>query len=139
MKLDVLYKLINTKLAGEQLSGAYLLPLMDEVIDDINNQLNSIFPTFSEFLADSENVTEQDYTFFPAQYLRTVVVYGAATKFYSVDEEGISPAMEFSANYNKYLYMMLRDYAERVPEEFQAQSQGYLAPDPKYDRGIWLV
>lgn len=140
MQITVMCSLINQKLAGERLSEMNLLPLMDEVMIDINNQLNSTFPLFSDFKADVEtNGPDFNYSLFPDKYLRTVVVYGAATKFYSIDEEGISPAEDFSGQYMKYLFMMLRDYADKVPEEYQDDAQGFITPNPLLDRGIWLL
>jgi len=138
MKLSILCGLINVKLAGEQLPQATLLPLIDEVIDDINDQLNSIFPVMSDFAADNANGPDYDYNLFPDRYLRKVVVYGAAAKFYSIDEEGIGPAEDFTLRYSQNLYYMIRDYTSQVPLAYQAGAQGFIEDDDTTDVGIYV-
>lgn len=124
MKLKDLVKLTNRYLAGEQLTYNRLVPFFDEVIDDINNQLNSTFPTFSSLEFDSLESEEAIYYYFPDSYLRTVVAVGAAHKFYEMDEEGMSQDDDFSQKYRANLFYMLRDYIDKVPPYFRATYNG---------------
>lgn len=114
MRITNIVKLINDKLAGELLSKSELIQFMDNVIDDINEQLNSCFPAFSELKPE-----QTDYDFFPDKYIRSVVVQGAAWYYYVTDEEGSPAAAQYQALYQKSLFMMLRDYSEFVPIEYQ--------------------
>lgn len=114
MLINDLVKSINNKLAGEMLSYNELRPHLNTVIDDINTQLDARYPTFT----DVEDTGE--YTAFPDNYLRTVVVPGAAWYYYVVDEEGSPAAQQFSMDYSRNLFMMLRDMVDRVPIEYQA-------------------
>lgn len=120
MNINNIVKGINDELAGELLTYNNLEPFLDQVIDDINTQLDSTFPVFSEFTF--ENYPEQypNYNFFPEKYIRNVVIKGAAYKWFVVDEEGIPTAQQFQYNYTDNLFYMLRDYLESVPEEYQA-------------------
>ena len=105
---------VNTLLAGERHSLFELTPFLDNVIDDINAQLNSTFPAFSEI---SQGKAEYDY--FPDRYIRSVVCVGAAWYYYTTDEEGISSAPQYLQDYDRGLFNMLRDYFNLVPEEYQ--------------------
>lgn len=110
---------INQELAGELLTYNELKPFLDQVIDDINSDLDACFPSFSDFT--SENYPQYpDYNFFPDNYIRSVVIKGAAYKFYVMDEEGIPTAQQYQYNYIDNKFLMLRDYLEDVPEEFRA-------------------
>ena len=84
MKLEQLTRLTNLKLADELLSYVELLPYFNMVIDDINAVLNAQFPSFPEPPLETD-----EYTAIPDKYIRTVVVPGAAYKYYVVDEEGV--------------------------------------------------
>lgn len=125
MQISILVSLINHKLADELLSQTQLLMHMDSVIDDINAQLNTVFPTFSEVIAE-EGVNDPEYTHIPDKYLRSVVVVGAANKYYEVDEEGNQTAPLFAQDYRQNLFYMLRDYSMSIPERYQAEEQGVL-------------
>lgn len=114
MLLTELRTLINMKLAGERLSYPEMRPLLDEVIDDINQELNTIYPAFSELPNDADK-----YQYFPERYMRSVVVVGVAHKFYVQDEEGVSNASEFEARYIKNLFLFCRDYRSSVPDEYK--------------------
>lgn len=109
---------VNAKLAGETLTYNQMHLFLDEVVDEINAELNATFPVFSDF---PENF---DYEFFPDRYIRSVVLCGAAYKFYVTDEEGILTAQQYAYDYANHLFLMKRDYSELVPEEFQAASTG---------------
>lgn len=111
---------VNAKLAGETLTYNQLRLFLDETIDDINAALNAKFPVFTG-LTDSA-----DYNFFPDKYIRSVVITGAANKFYVTDEEGIMTAQQYSYDYSDRLFIMKRDYSCRVPEEYQEGLQGYV-------------
>ena len=125
MHIQVLVNLINHKLADELLSQTQLLMHMDSVIDDINAQLNSTFPTFSEGI-QKEGVNNPDYQYIPDKYLRSVVVVGAATKYYEIDEEGNITAQLFAQDYRQQLFYMLRDFSMSIPEEYRAKDQGII-------------
>lgn len=121
MKIDDIVKGINDELAGELLTYNELKPFLNQVIDDINTQLDSNFPAFTDFNNENYPDLYPDYNFFPERYIRSVLIKGAAYKFYVVDEEGIPTAQQFNYNYQDNLFYMLRDYLEDVPEEFKAE------------------
>lgn len=129
MHIANLVNLINHKLADELLSQTQLLMHMDSVIDDINAKLNTMFPTFSEVIA-KEGVNNPDYQAIPDKYLRSVVVVGAAHKYYEVDEEGNASAQQFAEDYQAQLFYMLRDYSMSIPSEYRVDTiQGVIALD----------
>ena len=66
MKLAMIIKDINTKLAGEMLSYAELRVFLDSAIDDINAKLNTRFPVFSTL-----GPTDTDYTAIPDAFHKT--------------------------------------------------------------------
>lgn len=105
---------VNTLLAGERHSLMELTPFLDSAIDNINSQLNSTFPAFSEL---PQGKAEYDY--FPDRYIRSVVCVGAAWYYYTTDEEGISSAPQYQYDYDRGLFNMLRDYFNLVPEQYQ--------------------
>jgi hypothetical protein len=109
--------LINEKLAGEQLTYNDLKQFMDNVIDDINSKLNTIYPAFSELEG-----YDVDYNMFPDRFIRSVVVPGAAWYYYVADEEGSPTAQQYNADYNKGLLTMQRDMLYNIPVEYQADS-----------------
>ena len=125
MTISKIVKRINEELAGELLTYGELETFLDQVIDDINHQLDSKFPAFSDFSAETYPDRYPNYNFFPEEYIRNVVIKGAAYKFYVMDEEGIPTAQMFQYNYQDQLFLMLRDYLEYVPEEFK--KDGYSA------------
>lgn len=127
MKLSEIVNRTNEKLAGETLVYQQLKVFFDEVIDDINAKLNSTFPAFSEVYTTEALNEDKAYDFFPDKYIRTVVVLGAAYKFYCTDEEGIATAQQYGFDYATNLFIMERDYSNLVPEEYQANGQGYLS------------
>ena len=110
---------------------------VDEVIDEINDRMQTAFPTFSEwndFVIDynDTHAEEEDfvpldpekYTAFPAKYLRRVVAVGAALKFFTNDEEGEQVAGRFYIEYEQALGIMLRDYTNKVSDIFLAEEGG---------------
>jgi hypothetical protein len=115
MLIENIVVAINTKLAGERCSYAKLRPYMDSVIDDINSQMNTIFPAFTELPAAAT-----EYNAFPDKYIRSVVTFGAAYYFYQTDEEGIDSANAYLAKYKENMFYMFRDYLAQVPEMYQA-------------------
>lgn len=124
MLVSEIVKRVNQELAGEQLVYTKLKPFLDSVIDDINTNLNSIFPTFSDLGTALDGGTVMDYDFFPDKYIRSVVIKGAAYKFYVMDEEGESIAQQYAVDYQTNLFYMVRDYIDKVPEEYQSDSTG---------------
>ena len=124
MKVIDIVKLSNKYLSGEQLTYPKLLPFLDAVIDDINSELNATYPSFTS-LAIASNPTDDDrYDFFPDNYIRSVVCIGAASKFYTTDDEGIISAEGYEVTYRQNLFYMQRDYIEHVPRIFQSDSTG---------------
>lgn len=137
MNVDKIMALITVKLADDYIPAEYLIPFMDEVIDEINSSLNSCYPSFTEFIGGDFTKIYLDYNCIPDQYLRTVVVYGAATKWYSQDEEGIGTAVEYSKKYDEHKFFMLRDHSSQVPAAYRAQPTGFYESKPEYERGVF--
>ena len=128
MKYNVLVSLISKHLADEIVSEGEMLSYIDRVIDDINTRLNTIFPTFTEYKEDNKELTAEllDYTAIPDKYLRSVVVPGAAYKYYTTDEEGSYAAPKYEEEYRTALFYMERDFSFRIPEQYRADEQGYV-------------
>lgn len=124
MLVNDIVKRVNQELAGEQLVYTRIKPFLDEVIDDINANLNSTFPTFSDLGESVEGGLVTDYNYFPEKYIRSVVIKGAAYKFYVMDEEGEQIAQMYNYDYQRALFHMVRDYIDQVPEEYQSDSTG---------------
>lgn len=108
---------------------------LDEVIDDINTALNATFPTFSELGDNIEFTGDAEYNFFPDKYIRSVVCKGAASKFYTMDEEGSPTAEQYAMEYSAALFYMTRDYLELVPEMYRSESTGSVIFDEKFRTG----
>lgn len=63
MLISTMVNKVNTALAGEMLDYEELIDLMDDVIDDVNNKMNTCFPAISEWAAfvDGQNaIIERD-------------------------------------------------------------------------------
>ncbi len=120
---------INQQLADEQFPYSQLERYMDAVIDDINDTLNSSFPVFSELRAENDNIVPTEYSYFPDKYIRSVVIKGAAYKYYIMDEEGMATAEAYQYEYSNALFIMQRDYQDFVPEEYQADRPGAVTVD----------
>lgn len=134
MLIKDIVKAINGALAGEMCTYSDLKQFMDHTIDDINAQLNSKYPAFSEL-----GSYDTDYNMFPDRYIRTVVVPGTAWYYYVADEEGTPTAQQYQMDYNKGLFLMLRDMLYNVPEVYQADSlQGSVEFAFNGDQGIEL-
>lgn len=129
MKYNTLISLISKHLADEIVGESEMLSYMDRVIDDINNKLNTTFPTFTEYKESSAGITNDilDYQVFPDKYQRSVVVPGTAFKYYTTDEEGMYAAPKYEEEYKEGLFHMLRDYSNNIPEEYRANDQGYVS------------
>lgn len=127
MTINNIVKRINEELAGELLVYSELETFLDQVIDDINHDLDTCFPVFSEFNMETYPDRYPDYNFFPEQYIRNVVIKGAAYKFYVMDEEGIPTAQMYQYNYQDQRFYMLRDYLEEVPDEFRRKGASAVA------------
>ena len=147
MKIIEIVKLVNKYLAGEQLTFKKMTPFLDAVIDDINSELNSTYPPFSSLelqIGEFPSKTDE-YSHFPDHYIRSVVCLGAASKFYTTDEEGIMSAEGYEALYRQNLFYMLRDYIEKVPCEYRADYTGsvrqaeerYVENHIPFDFHIW--
>ena len=132
MIIKTVKDLVNSRLAGEQLTYSTLKPYLDAVVDEINSKLHSKFKVFSEVSNLDTNV---DYNEFPDKYIRTVVAVGAAAKWYIDDEEGIDTAAALLQQYNNNLFVMMRDYGPLVPVDKQADDgSGYLS-NPNCPKG----
>lgn len=137
MRVGQIVNLINKHLADEFCSVAELTNYMDRVIDDINTRLNSKFPTISEVIAAAGNTTDPDYNMFPDKYIRSVLVVGAAYKYYITDEEGNVTAQQYGAEYNQNLFYMERDYSFSIPEIYRESEQGFVN-NPDSEVGVWF-
>lgn len=152
MYISDLMQRISHKLQGCNVSQTELLGHMDGVIDDINTRMNTRFPTYTEaikkiFISQTQftpgfspntpglspnaqgvspAMINIDYTYIPDKYQRSVVIVGAALKFYEADEEGNQSAQVFRENYNEALYFMIRDFSFNVPKEYQEDNQGFI-------------
>ena len=132
---------MNNTLAGETLTLKEMLPHLDFAIDDINDTLNTIYPTFSELLLKEPETKE--YTCFPDRYIRRTVISGAAWNYYVVDEEGLQTAIQYQADFEKGKFIMQRDLLYSIPKEYQAPiARGYVIGDRSNDtvgeRGLEL-
>ena len=132
MKIVDLVKLTNKYLAGEQLVYTRLLPFFDQVIDDINSQLNSTYPSFSSLEYDVFYPENAVYDYFPDSYVRSVVALGAAYYFYVMDEEGIETATKYEQKYLENLFFMVRDYIDHVPPMYQSENNGSVFVNEDY-------
>jgi hypothetical protein len=110
--------LISKHLGDDLVSAAEMLGYIARVIDDINIQLDTCFPTFTEAQETYGN-DNTDYIAFPDKYIRTVVVPGAAFKYYVTDEEGNQAAVKYEEDYRQGLFYMLRDYSSQIPAEYR--------------------
>jgi len=113
MLIKDIIRLANKKLIDEQYSYAELEPYLDDAIDAINRELNSIYPAFSEAPGAS------DYNYFPARYIRTVVVPGAVYHRYLTDDGGVAEATGIYQQFMEGMFYMVRDYHAIVPTEYQ--------------------
>lgn len=139
MLLKDIQKLMNNTLAGETLTLNEMLQHLDFAIDEINDTLNSTYPTFSELIAKEPEAKE--YAFFPDRYIRRVVIPGAAWNFYVVDEEGLQTSVQYQIDFEKGKFIMQRDMLYKVPTQYQApDTQGFVVGDRANDivgeRGI---
>lgn len=123
MRVSDIVSGVNTKLAGETLTLNQMRLFLNECIDDINADLSAKFPSF-DGMSDGD-----DYTAIPDNYIRSVIIPGAAYKFYVTDEEGSPIAMRYQYDYLDRKFLMLRDFAERVPEEYVDTDKGYVIDD----------
>ncbi len=114
MLLTQIVKKINHRLDGETLPYRELVDHLDAVIDNINETLNTVYPVFSDL---PEEATE--YAYFPDRYIRSVVIPGAALRFYITDEEGGNPPPGYTVEYQGALFRMLRDFLHMVPDEWK--------------------
>lgn len=130
MLLENIKQIVNTLLAGERHTYNELIVYLDKTIDDINSQLNSTFPAFSELPKG-----KAEYDYFPDRYIRSVVCVGAAWYYFTTDEEGISTAPQYLQDYDRGLFIMLRDYFNYVPEEYQQDSLTALVMDHDLRQG----
>lgn len=128
MKYNTIIGLISKHLADELVSESEMLDYMDRVVDDINTRLNATFPTFTEFKEQNKDIDPilLDYTPIPDKYIRSVVIPGAAFKYYTTDEEGNYAAPKYAEEYELGLFYMVRDFSFSIPAEYQADEQGYV-------------
>ena len=120
MLLSAILQRTNDLLAGETLSYFELRPHFDSVIDDINQQLSTVFPNFTEVSSVTPTGTLTEYVEIPDRYIRSVVCLGAAVHFYMSDEEGGQPPAGYMNKYRENLFYMLRDYLPLVPDSYKA-------------------
>lgn len=125
MNIPDIVKNINQMLAGELCTFAELLPHLDYTIDSINEKLGACYPSFSDL--PSGTVA---YDYFPDKYIRSVVVVGAAWRFYVTDEEGLNTAVQYQQDFEEALFKMQRDMLYKVPPKYQSDVyEGSVAGD----------
>lgn len=137
--IDLVIKIQDNYIKSEHLHAEEMIGFMDSVIDDINDDLQAIYPIFSEYSswatayndvhAGEEGFVPLDptnYTLFPDRYLRTVVAPGTAVKFYTNDEEGDQTSAKFFSDYMLAKIIMQRDYMDLVPTIFQNTEGGFV-------------
>lgn len=124
MQVQVIVKELNHMLANETLRFQDTEHLFNRVIEEINSNLNAIYPTMTEFLTQSD--ITGDYNVFPDRYIRSVLIPGAAFYFYQEDEEGEYVASSFGATYRQNMFHMVRDHMMKVPEKYQSDNEGYV-------------
>ena len=129
---------INEHLAGEQYDYTRYEMFLDHAIDDINSQMNTRYPTFSELRVANRGVKPPKYECFPDRYIRSCLIPGAAYYFYTADEEGIDTAPAYKELFFKGLFMMLRDYVEYDKHYKAHDDVGSLRmrPDIGYTGGV---
>ena len=133
MKYADIIREINKLLDGERLTEPQLISFLDNTIDDINRELNAVYPTFTEYRdAPGFNLV---YDAFPDQYIRSVVCPGAAYYWYTSEEEGEIAATALYTEYARALFIMKRDWMKEVPVIYQNLRGGMLPTEvaPVYD------
>jgi len=116
MLINDIVRGVNHLLAGEQLTYSQLKPHLDAAIDDINRQLGTIYPAFSELASGTS-----EYNCFNDSYIRSVVMFGAAYHFYQVDEEGLDVTPALSFRYRNNMFFMVRDTINNIPPQYQQE------------------
>lgn len=158
MLKSTMVQLFNEKLAGEMFNYDEIVPYLDLALDEINADLSSKFPAISSFTPaqfpgyKAEQYTTHDeqgnliidiaaqtavynnYDLFPDKYIRSVLIPGAAYKWFSVDEEGASTAPLFQQEYEKGRFEMVRDYMDLVPYEYVNDLTGAISDPFYYDK-----
>lgn len=119
MQLTQIVATVNELLAGELLTFSQMSRFLDRTVDDINQQMNSKYPVFSDFTEANNPGIWPNYNFFPDVYIRTVVCIGAAYKYFTADEEGIATATAYGWEYKDGLFRMVRDYVDFVDPLYQ--------------------
>lgn len=135
--VDILRK-VNDLLAGELLTYQDLETIFDIVIDEINHAMNTTYPSMSELREAATGAPPAEYNCFPDRYIRSVLCFGAAYKFYTMDEEGIDTAPAYRDLYYNNLFHMQRDYTETNENYLADEDAGSLlaSPDLGYTGGL---
>lgn len=136
MLLSEMQRLLNKQLAGEMLSLKECASYFDYTIDGINEKLGACYPTVSDIIE-----TLSEYNYFPDKYIRSVVIPGAAWRYYVEDEEGLQTAVQYQVDYENGRFLMQRDMLYAVPVEYQVDVEsGSVAGEPTNyavgDRGL---
>ena len=135
MQYHKVINLISQHLGDDLITTAEMLGYIDRVIDDINTQLDANFPTFTDYQGGTYN-DFLDYTPIPDKYIRTVIVPGAALKYYITDEEGNQAAVKYEEDYRQGLFYMLRDYSQKVPVEYRNKDGEGGIDTPEFESGL---
>lgn len=148
MLISTLVQNINSQLAGELLSIGELAVFVDKSIDEVNTRLNTKFPVLTDVItaAQESGSNKFEYNAIPDKYIRTVIIPGAAFKYYTTDEEGAAVAPKYEEEFLKGLFYMERDYLNLVPEEYQesldqgwVKGNGILETDEYNSRGGFTI
>ena len=126
MRIDTITKRVNLMLANETLRYKDIEHILDRVMDEVNEELNSTYPVFSEFMFEEKDNYEANYHYIPDKYIRNVIIPGVAYYFYQEDEEGEAAAGSFNQSYRSAMWKFKRDFIMKVPAEYQSDKEGYV-------------
>jgi len=117
----------------EDSEGICLTPTMVPHVHPVAEHMTEFYPPLAPMKPNPLLLRDASkYDAFPDKYLRQVVALGAATKFYTKDEEGEQVALDYQNRYEMALFKMTRDYISQVPPIFQDNRGGFI--DFSYNR-----
>ena len=119
MLVSDIVKLINSNIVGDSVTRKQATNLINYAIDEINNTLNTYYPTIT-------NNTDT-YEHLPDKYIRQAVVPGAVSQYYQIEGEGVTGDTKFTLMFNNALFVMLRDFYDCIPEVYLAPYTGSIS------------
>jgi hypothetical protein len=108
----------------------------DEAIDEINAELNSTFPSFSEVMTLNDStysrIVDTVVTpYFPNKYMTNFVVNFVVAAVFRREAEFGNEYYTAVAQADKWLGNMFRDHFSKVPTEFQDTESGMIEMNPE--------